>query len=144
MQLPDLLAHGPAGGAAAADVRERMVVQEAAIASAVAHPHVVSVFSVGLRPCRPPRPAAAAAGGGWGSGEGCALTPDMLPRLMAEPVVPRSLERGGGADGVLWQLTSGSARLSPVRGEGGGCRAGWRARREAGGSGGPPACAEAI
>jgi len=48
MQLPELTSPEKGKGPS---TRERMVVQEAAIAAAMAHPHVVTVFSVGLRPC---------------------------------------------------------------------------------------------
>ncbi|KIZ06161.1 hypothetical protein MNEG_1794 [Monoraphidium neglectum] len=88
MQLPGLSALAPSG-AKAASIRERMVVQEAAIASAVAHPHVVSVFSVGLRPCRPPQQEPA-------QGDG---------RRQQAPDPPAPATPGAEGDAVLWQLT---------------------------------------
>lgn len=116
MQLPDLAALGPAGAGAAATLRERMVVQEAAVAAAVAHAHVVAVYSVGLRPCRPPRagaPAVADAGaGGGGALAGAAaargLTPDMVPALMAQPAAggAGASSAASSAPALLWQLTS--------------------------------------
>ncbi|KAI8472601.1 MAG: hypothetical protein J3K34DRAFT_457740 [Monoraphidium minutum] len=98
MQLPDLSSLGPSGAQAAATIRERMVVQEAAIASAVAHPHVVSVFSVGLRPCRPPQQQPAP-----GAVEQAApAAPLRQAGRMSAPSTADSSVRGGA---VLWQLT---------------------------------------
>jgi hypothetical protein len=71
-------------------LRRPQVVQEAAIASAVAHPHVVSVFSVGLRPCRPPQQEPA-------QGDG---------RRQQAPDPPAPATPGAEGDAVLWQLTS--------------------------------------
>ncbi|KAI8472598.1 MAG: kinase-like domain-containing protein [Monoraphidium minutum] len=98
MQLPDLSSLGPSGAQAAATIRERMVVQEAAIASAVAHPHVVSVFSVGLRPCRPPQQQPAP-----GAVEQAApVAPLWQAGGTAAQSTAVSSVRGGA---VLWQLT---------------------------------------
>ena len=76
------------------------VVQEAAIASAVAHPHVVSVFSVGLRPCRPPQQQQA---------QQAQPQPGRPPQI--GPSSADAGGAGGGNEPVLWQLTSGPLGL---------------------------------